>query len=37
MSMEPASERQKLPDVSTTQRASADLVKRIRKLRWIGM
>jgi hypothetical protein len=35
--MELAPERQELPNVSTAQRASADLVKRIRKLRWIGM
>ena len=35
--MQPVPERQELPDVSTPQRASAELVKRIRKLRWIGM
>jgi hypothetical protein len=28
---------QKLPDVSADQRISNDLVKRVRKLRWIGM
>jgi hypothetical protein len=35
--MRSASERREFLDVSTTQRASADLVKQIRKLRWIGM
>jgi hypothetical protein len=30
-------EHQPPPDVSYPQRASADLVNRIRKLRWIGM
>jgi len=25
------------PDVAPRQRAAADLIKRIRKLRWIGM
>ena len=30
-------ERQTPPDVSYPQRASADLAKRIRKLRWIGL
>ncbi len=35
--METFAECQQPPDVSYQQRASADLVKRIRKLRWIGM
>lgn len=26
-----------LPDVSSEERASSELVKRIRKLRWLGM
>jgi hypothetical protein len=30
-------QRYELPDVSASKRASAELVKRIRKLRWIGM
>jgi hypothetical protein len=28
---------QEYPEVSAEQRASNDLIKRIRKLRWIGM
>ena len=28
---------QKLPDVSAEQKASIELLKRVRKLRWIGM
>jgi len=28
---------QQLPDVSHEQRMAAELIKRIRKLRWIGM
>ena len=28
---------QELPDVSHDQRAAAQLLKRVRKLRWIGM
>jgi hypothetical protein len=28
---------QELPDVSAEQRASNDMIKLIRKLRWIGM
>jgi hypothetical protein len=35
--MEPAPQREELPDVSGAQRASAELVKGIRKLRWIGL
>jgi len=30
-------EQKKLPDVSVEQRASDELVKLIRKLRWVGM
>ncbi len=30
-------EPQERPDVSSEQRASAELIKRIRKLHWIGM
>jgi hypothetical protein len=37
MSMESTPERCELPDIFAPQRASAELVKRIRKLRWIGM
>ena len=36
--MEPMVERQyELPDVSAEQRASNDMIKLIRKLRWMGM
>ena len=28
---------QELPDVSAEQRASSDMIKLIRKLRWMGM
>jgi hypothetical protein len=34
--VETASNRQEPPNVLCQQRASADMVKRIRKLRWIG-
>ena len=30
-------DRQKRPDVSAEQRRSSELVKRIRKLRWMGL
>lgn len=35
--METLQESQELPDVCIQQRASAERVKQIRKLRWIGM
>jgi hypothetical protein len=37
MQLQMMRERQERPDVSPEQRAAAELVKRIRKLRWIGM
>jgi hypothetical protein len=36
-SMEMLVKQQELPDVSADQRASNELIKRIRKLRWMGM
>jgi hypothetical protein len=36
-SMETHLGQQKRPDVSTEQRKSSELVKRIRKLRWMGL
>ena len=35
--MEARHVKQQCPDVSAEQRASNELVKRIRKLRWMGM
>lgn len=35
--METSHERQKPPDTSPEQRASNELVRMIRKLRWVGM
>jgi hypothetical protein len=35
--MEMRRERQKMPDILPSQRASNELVKLIRKLRWMGM
>jgi hypothetical protein len=35
--MERYMRRQELPDVSADQRAANELIKRIRKLRWMGM
>jgi hypothetical protein len=37
MSMEMLAKQQELPDVSADQRAANELIKRIRKLRWMGM
>jgi hypothetical protein len=36
-SMEMLDDQQSVPDVSAEQRASNELIKRIRKLRWMGM
>ncbi len=35
--MEMQFKQQELPDVSADQRAANELIKRIRKLRWMGM
>ena len=35
--METLGQSQTVPDVSAPQRATVELVKRIRKLRWIGL
>jgi hypothetical protein len=35
--MEKSSGSQTVPDVSASDQASTELIKRIRKLRWIGM
>ncbi len=35
--MQALPERQECPEVSPLQRDSAEIVKRVRKLRWIGM
>ncbi len=35
--METLLRQQECPDVSTEQRRSSELVKRIRKLRWMGL
>jgi hypothetical protein len=35
--MERYMRQQELPDVSADQRAANELIKRIRKLRWMGM
>jgi hypothetical protein len=35
--MEQISGRQTAPEVSASDQTSADLIKRIRKLRWIGL
>ena len=35
--MEMLAKQQEIPDVSADQRASNELIKRIRKLRWMGM
>jgi hypothetical protein len=35
--MEMIVKQQELPDVSADQRAANELIKRIRKLRWMGM
>ena len=35
--MEVRDKQQEIPDVSADQRASNELIKRIRKLRWMGM
>ena len=35
--MQTVMRQQELPDVSAEQRASNDMIKLIRKLRWIGM
>ena len=37
MLMQAVPEQLQCPDVSVPQRATAELVKRIRKLRWIGL
>jgi hypothetical protein len=37
MQLQTMTERRERPDVSPEQRVAAKLVKRIRKLRWIGM
>jgi hypothetical protein len=35
--MEMLGKQQELPDVSADQRAANELIKRIRKLRWMGL
>jgi hypothetical protein len=35
--MVPSMQREQVPDVSGEQRTTGELVKRIRKLRWMGM
>jgi hypothetical protein len=35
--MGPSARKEQRPDVAGEQRAACDLVKRIRKLRWMGM